>query len=90
MYILICCFKNELNIVADGEVTLDTFCEFQQTVNPAGDDNPMHFDYAILITGYVTRLTYSIQTRYLCLCVYVCTYTIKSSQCIATNNFFCT
>ena len=52
---LICCLKNELNIVADGEVTLDTFCAFQQTVNPAGDDNPMHFDYAILITGYVTR-----------------------------------
>jgi len=43
--------KNELNIVADGDMTLDTFCEYQQTVNVAGDGNPQHFDYAILITG---------------------------------------
>ena len=49
----ISCFKNELNIVEDGVATLNTFCEFQQTVNPAGDDDPLHFDYAILITGYV-------------------------------------
>ena len=46
------CLKNELNIVADGIDTLNTFCAYQQTVNPSGDDNPLHFDYAILITGY--------------------------------------
>ena len=55
MYVHICCLQNELDIVADGEVTLENFCEYQQTVNPPGDDNPLHFDYAILITGYVTR-----------------------------------
>ena len=47
--------KNELNIVADGQVTLDTFCQYQQTVNPPGDNDPLHFDYAILITGYDHR-----------------------------------
>ena len=56
MYVQICCLQNELDIVADGIVTLETFCEYQQTVNPAGDDNPLHFDYAILITGYANKI----------------------------------
>ena len=66
---MICCSQNELNIVADGAVTLDTFCEYQQTINPASDDNPLHFDYAILITGYVMKydLYYA---SYVCMCTY--------------------
>ena len=55
MYTHICCLKSSLNITADGGITLDNFCVYQQTVNPSGDDNPLHFDYAILITGYATR-----------------------------------
>ena len=47
------CFKNELNIVNDAVTTLNTFCDYQQTVNPVGDNNPLHFDYAILITRSV-------------------------------------
>ena len=50
----ICCLQNEINITSDGDATLENFCTYQQTVNPADDDNPLHFDYAILITGYVT------------------------------------
>ena len=56
MYVHIYCLQNELDIVADGIVTLGTFCEYQQTVNPAGDDNPLHYDYAILITGYANKI----------------------------------
>ena len=59
-YIHTYCLKNELNIVSDGEVTLENFCEYQQTVNPAGDDNPLHYDYAILITGYVMLQLYNL------------------------------
>ena len=62
------CSQNELNIVADGEVTLDTFCEYQQTINPVGDDNPLHFDYAILITGYVLKYN-------LCINLHTCIHT---------------
>ena len=56
MHLHICCLQNELNITADGIVTLENFCEYQQTINPPGDDNPLHFDYAILITGYANKI----------------------------------
>ena len=76
MYVHICCLQNELDIVADGVVTLETFCKYQKTVNPPGDDNLLHFDYAILITGYANKiyieLIYS-TAKLICLC-YIHTY----------------
>jgi len=46
-------FQNELNIVPDGSISLDTFCDFQQTLNTPSETDPLHHDYAIMITRFV-------------------------------------
>ena len=46
-------FQDELNIVPDGTVSLDTFCAFQQTLNTPSETDPLHHDYAIMITRFV-------------------------------------
>ncbi|XP_067661647.1 A disintegrin and metalloproteinase with thrombospondin motifs 18-like isoform X2 [Haliotis asinina] len=39
-----------LNIVPDAEKTLQSFCAWQEPLNPRGDDNPEHWDTASLMT----------------------------------------
>ncbi|XP_046547668.1 A disintegrin and metalloproteinase with thrombospondin motifs 1-like [Haliotis rubra] len=39
-----------LSIVPDAEKTLQSFCAWQEPLNPRGDDNPEHWDTASLMT----------------------------------------
>jgi hypothetical protein len=39
---------------ANGEVDqlLENFCDYQNSLNPQSDDDPRHWDHALLFTGY--------------------------------------
>uniref|UniRef100_A0A336MHP1 CSON001890 protein n=1 Tax=Culicoides sonorensis TaxID=179676 RepID=A0A336MHP1_CULSO len=39
-----------LNITEAAGTTLDSFCKWQNTMNPSEDDDPLHHDVAILVT----------------------------------------
>ncbi|CAI4233071.1 unnamed protein product [Auanema sp. JU1783] len=36
----------------DVDRLLDAFCEFQHSINPPSDDDPRHWDHALLFSGY--------------------------------------
>lgn len=40
----------DLLITRDAEKTLDSFCKWQQTINPKDLKNPNHHDIAVLLT----------------------------------------
>lgn len=42
----------------DGERSdlLNSFCSYQQSLNPASDANPDHWDMALYVSGYVSTI----------------------------------
>ena len=38
-------------------MSLDTFCEFQQSINTPNDNDILHHDYAIMITRFALKKT---------------------------------
>ncbi|XP_072167328.1 A disintegrin and metalloproteinase with thrombospondin motifs 7-like [Diadema setosum] len=42
--------QDDLEITNHADHTLDSFCKWQQKYNPKGDDDPLHYDNAILLT----------------------------------------
>ena len=39
------------NYQGDREPLLNSFCEFQESINPASDSEPSHWDVALLVSG---------------------------------------
>ena len=44
------CTQADFSIVQSASTTLDNFCDYQRSINPFSDSDPMHHDHAILIT----------------------------------------
>ena len=42
--------QKDLSIGHHAENTLDSFCKWQNTINPVGDNHSNHHDVAVLIT----------------------------------------
>lgn len=40
----------DLKVTTNADITLSSFCRWQNKLNPEGDNNPHHHDVAILVT----------------------------------------
>lgn len=45
----------DLSISQDAEKTLDSFCAWQQSVNPSDIQHPHHHDIAVLFTRFLNQ-----------------------------------
>lgn len=45
----------ELRRSSDIDVFLNSFCSWQRKFNPASDDDIVHFDHAVILTGSYSR-----------------------------------
>ncbi|XP_071802483.1 A disintegrin and metalloproteinase with thrombospondin motifs 10-like [Asterias amurensis] len=45
-----------LSVSRDGGATLDSFCQYQHAINAPGDDDPLHYDSALLLSRYDLEL----------------------------------
>lgn len=43
---------------------LDSFCEYQTSINPASDKNPNHWDMGLYISGYVLLIICSVLLKH--------------------------